>query len=62
MAKTRKVTVLLDAGEYERFEGYCIDQGHKKSTLAARLIREHLDRQAFSFQRPLPLAATSASA
>lgn len=28
-----------------RFERYCERQGHKKSTLIARLVREHLDRE-----------------
>lgn len=28
-----------------RFEHYCERRGHKKSTLIARLIREHLDEE-----------------
>jgi hypothetical protein len=43
---TRKITVLLLAADFHRFEGYCQLKGHKKSTLIARLIREHLDREA----------------
>ncbi|HKU65949.1 MAG TPA: hypothetical protein VJQ06_12905 [Rhizomicrobium sp.] len=33
-----------DAG---RFDAYCAAKGFKKSTLIARLIREHLDRENF---------------
>lgn len=43
----RKVTVLLDSGLAERFERFCQEKGHKKSTLMARLVREHLDSQGF---------------
>jgi len=39
--------VLLDPGEAERFERYCVERGFKKSTLIARLVREHLDSQGF---------------
>jgi hypothetical protein len=46
--KPSKITVLLDAVEYARFETYCSARGFKKSTLIARLIREHLDREGFS--------------
>ena len=53
--KDSKVTVLLDPEEFERFEAYCGDRGFKKSTLIARLIREHLDAQGFRPQRELPL-------
>lgn len=53
--KLRKVTVLLDEREFLRFESYCDEKGFKKSTLAARLIREHLNREAFNPQRQLPL-------
>jgi hypothetical protein len=31
--------------EANRFEKFCEARGHKKSTLIARLIREHLDRE-----------------
>ena len=56
VAKKRdKVTVLLDPGEYERFEAYCTQRGFKKSTLIARLIRDHLDREGYQQQRRLPL-------
>jgi hypothetical protein len=40
-----KITVLLTNGEFERFQAFCDRKGHKKSTLIARLIREHLDRE-----------------
>lgn len=41
----QRITVLLDLEEAERFEAYCEKQGFKKSTLIARLVREHLDSQ-----------------
>ena len=41
----KKITVLLDPAEAQRFDAYCADRGFKKSTLIARLIREHLDLQ-----------------
>ena len=45
--KPSKITVLLDPEEFGRFEAYCESQGFKKSTLIARLIREHLDMAGF---------------
>lgn len=29
------------------FERYCEDRGHKKSTLIARLVRDHLEREGY---------------
>lgn len=49
----KRVQVLLSDAEAERFDAYCRDHGFKKSTLIARLIREHLDRERFPEQRPL---------
>lgn len=40
-----RVQVLMRPDEATRFERYCESRGHKKSTLIARLIREHLDRE-----------------
>lgn len=47
LASTRrkKITVLLDADQAERFQSYCRERGFKKSTLVARLIREYLDSE-----------------
>lgn len=45
--KPKKFTVLLEARQSERFDAYCRDRGFKKSTLVARLIREHLDSEGF---------------
>lgn len=42
---TVRMTVLLDEEVDARFTAFCEDRGFKKSTLAARLIREHLDRE-----------------
>lgn len=50
MASTVKISVLLPKDEAERFDEYCRQEGYKKSTLVARLIREHLDKHAFHLQ------------
>ena len=42
--KRIKISVLLDAQEFQRFDAYCKQQGFKKSTLIARLIRDYLDQ------------------
>lgn len=52
-----KISVLLTDAEDERFDAYCREKGFKKSTLAARLIREHLDREGFAAQRSLSLGS-----
>ena len=41
--KRMKISVLLDSKEFNRFDAYCHERGYKKSTLIARLIRDHLD-------------------
>jgi len=51
---SRSVSVLLTEEEFTRFEAFSKHRGHKKSTLIARLIREHLDGQQFQPQRCLP--------
>lgn len=50
MTNTTKLSVLLTQEEASRFESYCEERGYKKSTLIARLIREHLDRERFTIQ------------
>ena len=45
MSEPVRVQVLMSHDEAERFESYCRDRGFKKSTLIARLIREHLDSE-----------------
>jgi hypothetical protein len=50
-----KVSVLLTKGELDRLERYCVQRGYKKSTLIARLIRDHLDAEQFRVQGELPL-------
>jgi len=59
--RLRKVTVLLEEQEFQRFDAYCEERGFKKSTLAARLIREHLDEKAFNPQRRLPLPSVTST-
>ena len=49
----RRVQVLLTEDEAARFERYCHDHGHKKSTLLVRLLREFLDREGYPDQRSL---------
>jgi len=45
MSEPARIQVLLARTEAERFEAYCRRQGFKKSTLIARLVREHLERE-----------------
>ncbi len=51
-----KVTVLLTPDDFSRFDDYCRVMGFKKSTLIARLVREHLDAEKFQLQKQLPLS------
>ena len=46
-----KISVLLDPEEFQRFDTYCQQQEFKKSTLIARLIRDHLDGSLSDRQR-----------
>ena len=48
-----RVQVLFTREEAERFNVYCREKGFKKSTLIARLVREHMDREGFHPQREL---------
>jgi hypothetical protein len=43
--------MLLDRDEAERFDAYCKEKGFKKSSLIARLIREHLTREGYRLQQ-----------
>ena len=45
-----KISVLLSPEEGLRFDAYCRERGYKKSTLIARLIREHLEQENFAVQ------------
>ncbi len=51
-----KVSVVVPADEFERFDSYCAEKGFKKSTLIVRLIREHMDREGYRMQGQLPLS------
>lgn len=44
-----RMTVLLEEDVDAQFTAFCQEKGFKKSTLAARLIREHLARENASF-------------
>jgi hypothetical protein len=52
-AQSAKISVLLDRDEAERFDAYCKEKGFKKSSLIARLIREHLTREGYRLQQNL---------
>jgi hypothetical protein len=42
-----KISDLLDPAVAERFGAHCKQKGFKKSSLAARLILDHLDQEKF---------------
>lgn len=44
-----RITVLLEEDVDAQFTAFCQAKGFKKSTLAARLIREHLAQENASF-------------
>lgn len=44
--KQKKITVLLDQQEFDKFDQFCREQGFKKSTLLVRLLKEFLAREA----------------
>jgi hypothetical protein len=48
-----KISVLLDAEEAKRFDAYCKQKGFKKSSLTARLIRDHLNGEQFQCHQRL---------
>lgn len=50
MSAPVRVQVILNQPDAERFERFCEVRGHKKSTLIARLVRDHLDREGFASQ------------
>lgn len=49
------MTVLLSMEEFHRLDAYCRKNAFKKSTLIARLVRDHLDSEGFAVQPDLPL-------
>lgn len=53
--KQKKITVLLDQAEFDRFDRFCSERGFKKSTLLVRLIREFLAREIDDKEQFLPL-------
>lgn len=59
MSETVRIQVLMPRDEADRFEAYCRDRGFKKSTLIARLIREHLTQEHFTQQQDLFRSPTS---
>ena len=57
-----RINVLLSHSEEARFAAYCSERGFKKSTLIARLVREHLDQEGFGAQTSLALNVHSGNA
>ncbi len=55
MEDTVKVTVLLSGDQFARLDSYCKTRGYKKSSLIARLVREHMDQEGFQVQMALPI-------
>lgn len=53
MSESVRIQVLMTPEEAERFDRYCRERGFKKSTLTARLIREHLDAEQYWPQKLL---------
>jgi hypothetical protein len=53
MTDVVRFQVLMSRDEAERFDSYCRERGFKKSTLTARLIRDHLDAECFRPQQEL---------
>lgn len=53
MADPVRVQVLIPKDEADRFDTYCREKGFKKSPLIVRLIREHLEKEAFDPQPDL---------
>lgn len=50
-----RISVILQESDAERFQAYCDQNGHKKSTLICRLIREHLENENFALQAEMRL-------
>lgn len=59
MSGTVRVQVLMQPQDADLFERYCADRGHKKSTLIARLVREHLEREGFGVSKSRAVAGRS---
>jgi hypothetical protein len=53
MSDPVRIQVLITPEEAERFDSYCRERGFKKSTLIARLVREHLDAEQYWPQKGL---------
>ena len=49
-----KVSILLNSKDVDRFDVYRQERGFKKSTLIARLIRDHVDESIFNSQSNEP--------
>lgn len=56
MTAPTRIQVLLEEEIAHRFKQYCDENGHKKSTLIARLVKDFLDQQNYPMQSNLPFA------
>lgn len=57
-----RITVLLEEAVDAQFTAFCQARGFKKSTLAARLIREHLAQEASPAEGPISRTTQELSA
>jgi hypothetical protein len=53
LADIVRIQVLMPREDADRFDAYCRELGFKKSTLIARLIRDHLAGERFTQQQDL---------
>ncbi|MGC1504700.1 MAG: hypothetical protein WA782_11235 [Sulfitobacter sp.] len=53
MSETKRISVLLEAQLAERFENFCNENSHKKSTFVAHLIRQFLKNEGYPEQKRL---------
>ena len=51
MTDTVRIQVLMPREEADRFDAFCRERAFKKSTLIARLIREHMADEYFTQQQ-----------
>ena len=54
-SKQKKITVLLDHEDFHEFDRFCRENGFKKSTLIARLLKDFMTQTAKSKDKPMPL-------
>lgn len=55
MSDVERITVLLSKEQSVRLNQYCESYGFKKSTLIARLVKDHLDMSFSQAKKNFPL-------